>query len=116
LNFCWSSPSSCNNGTAFTLDEPLAAAPEAEVEAGVHLVVGEPRVEHLVRAAPDLAKQKEVRSQLGAAARAVRLPEVVLDVLDGVEAKAVEADAPRETEMGVKQILPYLGQFGPEIR
>ena len=88
---------------------------EGEVEAGVHLVVREPGVEHLGVAAPDLADQEEVLPQLGAGALPVLFPDVVLDVLDRVEPEAVHPHPLGEAELGVQQIVAHLGELGLEV-
>ena len=89
---------------------------EGEVEAGVHLVVHEPGVEHLGVASPDLADQEEARADLRAAAPPVLLPEVVLHVLDRVEPEAVHPELLGPAELRLEQVVGHLGQLGLEVR
>ena len=100
---------------ALALHEALAAALEREVEAGVHLVRREIVVEHGGRSAPDLGEQEEVRVHPFARLEPVPLPELVLDVLDGVEPEAVEAGARGEPELRIEQVVLHLRQFGAEV-
>src|SRR5437660_78265 len=83
------------DGAAAALEKGDHAAGKAEVEARVDLVRLEPGVEHLRVAAPHLAEEEETAAQLLAGAAAMLLPEFVADVLDGVEAEAVDARALR---------------------
>jgi hypothetical protein len=43
-------------------------------------------------------------------------PERHADVLQGIEPEAFEADAAREFEVGVQQVLLHLGQLSAQIR
>ena len=43
------------------------------------------------------------------------LPEIVFNMFDGVQAKTVQAYAPRQTQVGAKQKLTYFGEFGAKI-
>src|SRR6266403_5539590 len=93
------------HGPAAALHEAQDVALEAEVEAGVHLVWLEPGLEHLGVCAKDLAKQEELRTQLGAGALAMLLPEGMVDVLDGVQPEAVDPRALRPGDLRIEQEL-----------
>ncbi len=100
---------------AAPLDEREGVPLEGEVEAGVHLVPLEPGVEDLRVAPPDLAEEEEALPDLVARPLAVLGPEVVGDVLDGVEAEAVDAEPLRPGDLGVEEVLRDLGVLGLEV-
>src|SRR5205807_4667852 len=103
------------DGAAAALEKGDHAAGKAEVEARVDLVRLEPGVEHLRVAAPHLAEEEETAAQLLAGAAAMLLPEFVADVLDGVEAEAVDARALRPAQLRVEQELHDVAPLGLEV-
>src|SRR5207245_9252317 len=99
-----------------SLHESEDAALEAEVEARVQFVGLEPGIEHVGVAAPDLAEQEEVRTQLGARALAVLLPEGMVHVLDRVEPEAVDPRSLCPADLRVEKEFRHFRQLGLEVR